>query len=140
MRARSQGGSEGPLRAIGGGGGLGDQLGRIVHELIAAGVEGGSKRAIEDDWSLTDYRDQRAYWRRVALPVNLALVPIGQVLGVKWKFDDDDDAAAQLEPDAGPSIRDLAAAIAPPIPGGDTLEASRAIIEAMARQGSPTLQ
>ena len=99
--------------------------------MIAAGIEGGSKRRIEDDWSLADVEAQRAYWGEVGPPPNIAILAIAASLGMD--LTKKSDAPGETGAPSGPSIAEIAAATADLIgPGGDTSKASQAVLRAMA--------
>jgi hypothetical protein len=55
---------------------------RIIAELVAAGIEGGSKRRIEEEWTLIDYEEQRDYWDDCP-PANITLGMIASALGIE---------------------------------------------------------
>ena len=88
-------------------------MGDIVCELIAAGIEGGSKARIEAEWDLHDFQEQRSYWERRGPPLHVAVQIIGQVLGIDWKLGGDEAPAPQMA--AGPSIAELAASGVKPL-------------------------
>jgi len=102
---------------------LGEQVARIVAELVAAGVEGGSKRRIEEEWTLIDYGEQRDYWEDCP-PANITLGMIASALGIKIDGRAEPEYGS-LVPDDGMSIAEIAAKIKPPKAGGSTLEASQ---------------
>ena len=76
--------------------------------LVAAGVEGGSKRAIEDEWDLRDVAAQHEYWKRHGPPLNITAVVIASALGAKL-IDEPErapGALVDLQPDA-PTLADM---------------------------------
>lgn len=98
--------------------------------MIAAGIEGGSKAAIERDWGLADVDAQHRTWRRTGPPLNIAAVAIARALGVDLIPSDDRHAAEtrELAPSL-PTLARLSAEVAMPVAGGDTTAASRAILQ-----------
>ena len=73
---------------------------------------------------------QRSYWDRNGPPLNIAVLVIGQTLGVKWDAGDKSEPIIGT-PTEGPSIADIAASITMPMPRGDTMAASRDVLRAM---------
>jgi hypothetical protein len=51
--------------------------------LVAAGIEGGSKRAILEDWDLHDITELRAHWAGFGPPVHIALAAFAGGWGMK---------------------------------------------------------
>lgn len=103
--------------------------------MIAAGIEGGRKRAIEDDWGLDDVAEIRAYWRENGPPLNVSAIMIAKSLGMDLTQRPEEAPYGSIEPGSGPSIAELAAAITPPRPGGDTLAASREVLKLLSPEG-----
>jgi len=98
---------------------------------VSAGIEGHSKAAIEQHWSLQDVDAQARSWKRVGPPLNVAALHIAAALGVDLlKNANREERVETVEIDAHqPTLADLAAAVPMPIAGGDTLTASAAILE-----------
>jgi hypothetical protein len=101
-------------------------------ELVAAGVEGGSKRGVEEDWGLADVADLRRHWAAMGPPTHIAVAIFAAAWGVTLTRREADAAAAlpdglDLTPGT-PRLADMSAGITPPIAGGDTVAASRAIV------------
>jgi hypothetical protein len=96
-------------------------------------MEGGSKRRIEAEWSLDDYAEIKAYWREYPPPqMMLKLIAMG--VGVKFNeaADQPPGQMEEIDAPAGPSIAEIAASLsAPPIPKGETLDASREALKFM---------
>jgi hypothetical protein len=94
-------------------------------------VEGGSKRAILDDWTLDDVAALREHWMRYGPPVHIGLTHVAASLGVKLT------AEPKPKKSEAPPARDLSETLTPdvmsdvalPVAGGDTLAASKAILE-----------
>ena len=101
-----------------------------MHDLVAAGIEAGSKSTIEREWALQDVDAQRRAWRRNGPPLNIAAVAIAMSLGVDLlkQRDADDCVATAPIADNRPTLADLSTAVPMPVPGGDTLAASAAIL------------
>lgn len=95
-------------------------------ELVAAGVEGGSKRRIEEDWGLADVADLREHWRVAGPPPHIALAVIAASLGnrITEERGAPDLAKAKL---TGPTIAEMAAMAQPH--GSDTMGATMRILE-----------
>lgn len=55
----------------------------ILFELVAAGVEGGSKRAILAEWDLRDIAALRDHWAEFGPPVHIALSAFAAGWGMK---------------------------------------------------------
>lgn len=70
-------------------------------------------------------------WKRNGPPLNIAAIAIAASLGVKLlDRRGDDDPLPELDMDgATPKLTDIHGEITLPAPGGDTLAASRAIVE-----------
>jgi hypothetical protein len=100
--------------------------------FVSAGVEGGSRRKFEDEWTLRDVEDQQSFWRRTGPPLYITGLSIAAALGVELVTKTDAPEKVEQDVKQGAlSIADLAAGIAMPGEGGDTLAASRAIFEKM---------
>lgn len=102
-------------------------------ELVAAGVEGGSKRGVEEGWGLADVADLRRHWAEMGPPTHIAVAIFASAWGVKLTRSEADAAAElpdglDLQPGT-PTLADMSAGVTPPIAGGDTVAASRAIVE-----------
>jgi hypothetical protein len=50
--------------------------------LLTAGIEGGSRRKVEDEWSWQDWEAMSKAWQRTAPPAHISLHVIGMSLGV----------------------------------------------------------
>jgi hypothetical protein len=107
---------------------------------VDAGVEGGSKRKIEEEWSLWDYGEQADFWTERP-PLSVSVMIVGAALGVKWdalreKLHEGVQGAEPMElpPDAGPSIAELAKNITPPRHMGSTLAASAEVLRRLVPQ------
>lgn len=98
--------------------------------MIAAGIEGGSKRAIEEEWDLHDVAAMREYWRRHGPPLNAAVVAIAASLGVELVGRDEAPTVMLDQRPEGPSIEHLAR-LTDIKPGCDPIEASLAIARAL---------
>jgi len=90
----------------------------MVCELAQAGLEGGSPRLIREHWGLADYGEMQDYWLAVAPPPHISISLIAGALGIDFDRLGPSEEMAQLEPDSGPSIAELAA-LAPPALVGD---------------------
>lgn len=109
----------------------------IVAELVAAGIEGGSKRQVEEHWGLPDYREQLAYWKRTP-PPHISLMMIAEAHGAKFEaFDEPPDGVVPEYADAPPvrlSIAEIAARMKPvgDLAGDALVGASREALRLMA--------
>ena len=98
-----------------------------MFELVAAGIEGGSKRVVLDEWTLEDVSGLRNHWQRCGPPAHIGIAALAAAWGVKL--------TSQPKPKAidKPKLIDPADAVfadvAMPVAGGDTAAASRAILE-----------
>lgn len=100
--------------------------------MVAAGIEGSSKRRIEEEWSLQDYGAQLEYWVKYGPPVNVSLVIIAKSLGIDFAPAKDEKSAAEDAPLSGPSISELAALAEGKIArNGDTTKATSAVLGAL---------
>ncbi len=98
--------------------------------MIAAGIEGGSKRAIETDWGLADVEIQHRRWRRTGPPLHVAAVAIARALGVDLIPASANGATEPADLSPGrPTLERLASDVAMPVAGGDTAAASHAILQ-----------
>lgn len=70
---------------------------------------------------------QRSYWERNGPPLNIAVLVVGQVLGVKWDNGNKSDPVVS-DASEGPSVEEITASITMPVPRGDTLAASREVL------------
>ncbi|GHH09374.1 hypothetical protein GCM10008023_05980 [Sphingomonas glacialis] len=103
--------------------------------MADAGLEGGSIRRIEADWTLNDVAAWRASWKRNGPPLRIAAINIAAALGIdllKSKSDDMPLGELDVAPNAV-SLTDIHQVIELPISGGDTMAASRAIAERFAK-------
>lgn len=99
--------------------------------MIAAGIEGGSKRRIEEDWSLEDYRAQRDYWIEYGPPLNIAAIAISTALGIELISKKPKESEEEI-PLSGPSIEELTKLAQTKIErSGDTMNATKAVLLAM---------
>lgn len=97
--------------------------------MVAAGIEGGSKIAIEEGWTLLDVGKLRRHWETCGPPTHIAVALFASAWGVKLTREP--DAPEREIPTAGvvgPSIAELASLMRVQ-PGCDPFEASKLIAE-----------
>lgn len=108
--------------------------------MIAAGVEGGRKRAIEDEWTLNDVSHQHRAWKRIGPPLNITAVAIAASLGVDLLGNKSGaSGAASSDPKPLPAtleLNDIVGDLAHVAPGIDTTAASREIARRMKGDGA----
>ena len=103
--------------------------------MIAAGVEGGRKQAIEDEWTLNDVSHQHQAWRRNGPPLNITAVVIAASLGIDLLGNKSGQPGAVVnDPKPLPAttdLNDMVGDLAHVAPGVDTMAASREIARRM---------
>jgi hypothetical protein len=85
---------------------LAEQLDELIVFLVAAGVEGGSLRRIENEWTLAQVHRLQAHWRAFGPPAHIALAVIAASLGNKITSDAQTHEAEQRD-----EIMDLIASL-----------------------------
>jgi hypothetical protein len=96
-------------------------------------MEGGSKRKIEEEWTLDDYAEIRRYWQTTP-PPHISLMLIAKAHGAKFeKLEEPEGGSLEYQSaEGGLSVAEIAARIKPPsdLSSGD-VSASREAIRLM---------
>jgi hypothetical protein len=76
-------------------------------ELVAAGIEGGSKRAVMDEWDLAEVEKLRKHWAEFGPPVHIALAAFAGGWGMKLTTGGSSGSAPNLPTDPLQGLGDL---------------------------------